>query len=101
MQRFFSTQHPQRQEQVRKTQSVIRMQVDAERLGFYVPAQERVGTRLKFDASSDQGEISNAISAICAKPFSRCSAVDDSPVTRLSLTVKIESVEILNFAPSV
>jgi hypothetical protein len=34
MQRFFSTQYPRRQDQVGKTQNVIRMQVDAERLYF-------------------------------------------------------------------
>ena len=34
MQRFFSTQHQRRQDQVGKTKSMIRMQVDAEHLRF-------------------------------------------------------------------
>ena len=64
------------------------------------------GSRLGNDnydilALSDQGEISNAISAICGKSLSRCSAVEDSPVTKLSLTVSTESASTLNFAARV
>jgi hypothetical protein len=71
----------------------------------FTPTAMRLPTAKRLDVlwlfPIDQGAISSAISAISKKPVSRCSAVEDSPVTKLSLTVSTERASTLNLAASV